>query len=192
MKQQLHGQADPHFNAPAFSVRIAGLGDVPQLEEVVQLAYRGGKASVPWKNEHTQVVGPRVTLKALQELLESEGSTVLLAETSHEQRRRIAGCVLIELDGDDCIIGMLAVHPQQQNVGLGKMLVQAAEQHAFVNLGCKCAKMWVLSGRDELLAWYQRLGYEKTGESFPFLGAAVGVVPVDPEARFVVIAKPLR
>jgi ribosomal protein S18 acetylase RimI-like enzyme len=171
--------------------RDAAPSDVEQLERVIQLAYRGGKASVDWKNEHTQVTGPRTTVGDLQQLLRCESAHILVAEMEDGNGRSIAGCVLIEEDDDDCIIGMLAVDPGRQNLGLGRLLVRAAEQHAVSKLGYKAAKMWVLGGRDELLAWYKRLGYEATGETRPFFGPEAGVIPTDPNAHFVVIAKAL-
>jgi hypothetical protein len=59
--------------------------------------------------------------------------------------------------------------------------MQEAEIYAREK-GCSCIFMNVISVRHELVAWYQRQGYKKTGETRP----------VSVEARFGIPTQPLE
>jgi hypothetical protein len=53
--------------------------------------------------------------------------------------------------------------------------------------------MCVIDRRTELIAWYERRGYVRTGESRPFPYGEEGVgVPRDDDFRFAVLEKDLR
>ena len=66
----------------------------------------------------------------------------------------------------------------------GRRLLDAAEDAACAE-GIKAMEMTVIDSRDTLIAWYERRGYVRTGETRPF--------PVlrDPPITFVVLEKPL-
>ena len=81
-------------------------------------------------------------------------------------------------------LGMLCVAPALQSAGLGRRLLDAAEDHARSH-GIAAMEMTVIDSRETLIAWYERRGYVRTGETRPF--------PVlrDPPVTFVVLEKPL-
>jgi ribosomal protein S18 acetylase RimI-like enzyme len=183
--------------------------DFSAVEEVVQTAYRGGKSEVAWKNEHDIVSGPRITLSGLRDLLSSEDALVLVAERTSDlsgsndandlfiNADALCGTVLIERElegesGQSCVvIGMLAVGPAAQNIGLGRLLVIEAERVAKARFGATHAHMHVASVRDELMQWYGRLGYSPTGAVKPFPGPEVGIQALKENLNFVVIEKRL-
>ena len=82
---------------------------------------------------------------------------------------KIIGSVLLIAKKEVLYLGMLTVSPELQNSGIGKQLLQAAEQLAQ-QLELSRIQMTVIGIRKELLAWYIRNGYEDTGvrEPFPF------------------------
>lgn len=164
------------------------MDDVDVLEKVVNLAYRGGKSTVAWKNEDHLVEGPRIIKKDLQDALQSSDSSILVSRNSDNE---IVGTVQIERHGEDAHIGMLSVHPEFQNYGLGKKLLLLAEDYAKKEFNCKQSKMFVFAGREELLSWYKKMGYEATGETMPFFGPESGLKPKVENAHFVVVAKEL-
>ena len=89
---------------------------------------------------------------------------IIIAE-SDDTEKRLIGSVLIERSSPErSMIGMLAVDPEWQNVGLGKHLVRVGEEHAATAFGSTIACMCVYNTRTGLLEWYKRLGYEPTGE----------------------------
>jgi len=64
-------------------------------------------------------------------------------------------------------LGMLSVSPLLQSQGIGKELMADAEVYAR-KCGCNAVFMKVISIRYELIAWYERKGYRKTGEREAF------------------------
>ena len=64
-------------------------------------------------------------------------------------------------------LGMLTVSPALQDRGIGKKLLAAADEYAKQQ-HCSAIFMTVISVRSELIAWYERHGYKRTGETKPF------------------------
>ncbi len=104
----------------------------------------------------------------------------------------LLGCVAVELsDANKCTISMLAIDPGLQAAGLGRALLADAERFAADN-GATIAKMTVIKQREQLLAWYERRGYRRTGslEAFPYGDDSVGI-PLRDDLQFVVLEKVL-
>lgn len=180
-------QAESTNNPLSYEVRMAGSGDLEQLEELVNLAYRGGKSQVSWKNEHHLVKGPRIVKAELEKIISCEDSKIITLQ----QEERILACAHVEKHCDEAHIGMLAVDPEFQNYGLGKRILLQAEKLAVESFGVLKAKMFVFAGREELLSWYEKMGYEQTGETMPFFGPESGLTPLVENAHFVVVSKRL-
>lgn len=80
----------------------------------------------------------------------------------------IVACCQLEHRGDAAYFGMFAVRPGLQGGGLGKEIIAEAERTAREDWGVTEMHMTVISVRDELIAWYERRGYRRTGELTPF------------------------
>jgi ribosomal protein S18 acetylase RimI-like enzyme len=147
--------------APTFSP--AALADAPALADLINRAYRSDASQAGWTTEGHLLDGPRIDEATLLELLATSAAVLLKAELNN----RLAGCVYLETKGNYLYLSMLAVAPEAQAHGLGRQLLAQAESHAR-QLGCGAIKMSVLALRPELLAWYERQGYRRTGASEPF------------------------
>jgi ribosomal protein S18 acetylase RimI-like enzyme len=77
------------------------------------------------------------------------------------------GMVMLKNQGDGLYLGMLTVAPDLQGGGIGKKLLYASETFAKEH-GLPKIIMTVISVRTELVAWYERHGYIRTGEVKPF------------------------
>ncbi|NVZ67364.1 GNAT family N-acetyltransferase, partial [Pseudomonas gingeri] len=79
----------------------------------------------------------------------------------------------------DASTATFTVLPVQQNSVIGKMMLGAAEAYAIEQLKATRLVMSVLSGRVELINFYVRRGYVRSGklQDFP-LDAGVGVPKV--------------
>jgi ribosomal protein S18 acetylase RimI-like enzyme len=173
--------------------RPAAPAELPGLVELVNSAYRGDSSRRGWTTEADLLGGQRTDVVTLGSQLEA--ATVLVAEDAG----RFVGCVLVEpvapAGGDataEAYLGMLTVDPKIQTRGIGSALVEAAEAFARETLGAQAMRMTVIAQRSELLAWYERRGYVRTGQTEPFpYGDARFGLPKRDDLYFVVLRKPL-
>ncbi|MDK2770216.1 GNAT family N-acetyltransferase [Sphingomonas sp.] len=162
-------------------VRPATLADLPPLHPVVERAYRGDAARQGWTHEADLLSDTRTDLETLATLIDGN-SRILIALDGDT----ILGCVNIADRGDGlAYLGLLCVDPTIQARGIGKRLIAAAEAAARDTFAATSVEMTVIDRRAELIAWYERHGYARSGETRPF------PVPVDPPLTMVVLAKPL-
>ena len=73
----------------------------------------------------------------------------------------MAGAIYVEVRGERAYFGLLAVNPERQGAGLGRELVEAAEEHARA-AGCAAMDLRIVNLRAELPGFYRRLGYVQT------------------------------
>ena len=137
---------------------------MPALVDLINRAYRSEATQAGWTAEGHLLDGPRIDAETLREMLAVPAAVLLVVAPTPSQ---LSGCVYLETQGAALYLSMLAVAPAAQAHGLGRQLLQAAEAHAKAS-GCTTIKMSVLSVRTELLAWYERQGYRRTGASEPF------------------------
>lgn len=148
---------------PPPDVRDASVQDAPALVALVNAAYRPAPQATGWTHETGLLGGTRTDAQQVTALIAGPG-VVLLAESGG----RLLGCVHVEPHGQDCHIGMLAVPPAVQDQGLGRRLLAAAELAGRERFRARCLVLGVVSSRPELLAWYQRRGWQLSGATEPF------------------------
>lgn len=163
------------------AIATASLEDAPALKNLLEAAYRGDSARRGWNHEADILDDERVAPGEVESLLADPGVTILVARDGTE----LVGCVAVtRRDASLAYLGMLCVLPDLQSAGLGRQLLDAAEENARA-FGIEVMEMTVIDSRDVLIAWYERRGYVRTGETRPF------PVPRDPPITFVVLEKPL-
>ncbi|MCW5921895.1 MAG: GNAT family N-acetyltransferase [Saprospiraceae bacterium] len=161
------------------SVLKAQHADISALLALVNGAFRGDSARRGWTHEADLLDGTRRTDEStLRTLFDTPGAVIL---KYCDERNELQGCVSLQKKERGMYLGMLTVRPDLQGGGIGKKLLAAAEGHAKEQ-GCHSIYMTVFSVREELVAWYERHGYLKTGERLPY--------PADP--RFGVPTQPLE
>ena len=173
---------------PGPATRPAGPADVTALVEMVQSACRGEGGPGRWTTEAHLVRGRRTSPEEVLEAIEARRSTVLLAE---DGEGLLACCHVRDLGGGRAYLGMFAVRPGQQGRGIGRAMMVAAEAWVSTRWDCGRVEMHVIAGRDELLAWYERLGYRPTGQAIAFPYDRDDDVPLLPGLHFVVLEKTL-
>ncbi|MFN4947543.1 MAG: GNAT family N-acetyltransferase [Chryseotalea sp.] len=167
-------------------IRPATLADVNVLNALVNSAYRGETSKKGWTTEADLLDGTRIDEAALHDLINKKGTTVLCYETEST----IKACVELREEEDKLYLGMLSVSPGLQGSGIGKVLLKEAEFFAKEK-GLSYIYMTVISVRAELIAWYQRHGYQVTGERKPFVVPDIRWgIPKQP-LEFVVLRKPI-
>lgn len=138
---------------------------------LVNNAYRPESGVSGWTHESDLVSGNRADVSQIVEIMSKPDSVILLGINDSD----IVACVHVEKDGSNCYIGMLAVNPLLQGSGAGKQMLAYAEQYACEHFRSEKFVMVVLSARSELIAFYLRRGYQKTGDIMDYpLSAGVG------------------
>jgi predicted N-acetyltransferase YhbS len=97
---------------------------------------------------------------------------------------RLVGSVYVEIDDDRGSFGMLAVDPSRQGMGLGRRLIDAAEDH-IRHAGGRSVVIQVVNLRTDLLPRYRRLGFVDVGTA-PYVHR-----PTIQPCHFVVMRKTL-
>lgn len=146
------------------TIASASITDIPALVLLVNSAYRGDSSKKGWTTEADLLEGVRVIPETLLEQMNTPGQHFLKATYLSGN---IIGCVSLLEKSNKIYLGMLTVEPTIQGAGIGKKLMQASEDFAR-KLGKTQIEMTVISVRSELIAYYERRGYQLTGEKRPF------------------------
>ena len=180
---------------PDTRICTAAEADLPAIVALVNSAYRGDSSRVGWTTEADYIDGQRTSLADLARELAAPGAPQMLILREGEATDLLA-CVMLEMvaardGGQSGYIGMLTVAPHLQDKGVGRRMLEAAENEAR-RRGADRARMSVVSIRGSLIAWYERRGYVQTGERtpFPYDDQRFGL-PQVAGLEFVILEKPL-
>lgn len=145
--------------------RKAVLTDVDTIVELVNMAYRGETSRAGWTTEADILDGLRTSVNEVERLIASENTIILLCLNDGE----LFGSICLEKEGKKekipaiTHIGMFDVKPTLQAKGLGKNLLAEAEKLAQETWTVDKFQMHVITLRHELIAFYERRGYLRTG-----------------------------
>ena len=199
-----------------FVFRPATSADVPAVVELVQSAYRGESSRAGWTTEADLLDGVRTDAATLDGVLADPRSQLLLltappaARTSRPAAQSesdakapseggaeaegedLLACCHIRDDGGRAYFGLFAVRPGRQGGGIGRALLTEAQRRAVQRWGAQEMWMTVIAQRQDLIAWYERLGFGLTGETRPFpYGDERFGRPKRADLEFAVLTKPL-
>jgi ribosomal protein S18 acetylase RimI-like enzyme len=151
------------------SILKAETQDAGQIAALINSAYRGESSQQGWTTEADLLAGFRTDTEEILQLISSVDSMILLCKAEAE----LVGSVHLQKQAGQVCLSMLAVSPPLQGRGIGKQLLEAAERAAKQIWAVNKSVMSVISCRNELIAFYERRGYRRTGVSKAF--------PVNPE-----------
>ena len=162
----------------SLNIRTAKTDDVEQLVKLINLAYRA-QSDRSWTTEKVFVDGTRITKEQLNRDLNQSNFELLVGEN---EQGSLVGCIGLTFVSSSVEIGTFAIDPTVQNLGYGREMLNYVETYITQNYSSvRCLIMYVLDVRTELMAYYQRRGYQITGrtESYP-VDADVGqpLVPI--------------
>ena len=178
------------LNRTTVFLRQAEANDIDALEQLLNRCYRQAEG---WTNEADLIGGIRTTKDELLAVIADPRHYVFIypktttGERDGEETGELLGCIAVDIKDEadtnqhagnkKAYIGMFAVLPELQGHGVGHQILQAAETFAQRHLQSNTSKsaqnparltMSILSHRPELLAYYQRRGYQLNGNSMPF------------------------
>ncbi len=150
-----------HIPAPANAgIRTAVQRDIDLLARLINSAFRV---------EQPFIDGDRTNPEGVRAYMEK--GKFLLAEDA----AGLEGCVYVELRGDRGYLGLLGVDPSRQGTGLGRKLMDAAENF-FRQACCIAVDLRVVSAHTPLPSFYRHLSYLETGTA-PFAPDVPAKVP---------------
>jgi ribosomal protein S18 acetylase RimI-like enzyme len=168
--------------------RLATEADIDAVVRLVTRAYRGDASRQGWTTEADLLDGERIDPGVLRADIARPRSRIVLGLRGDA----LLACAHVADDGGQGYFGMFAVEPTRQGGGIGRAVVAECERIARDDWRLPRMCMTVIEQRTELIAWYERLGYRRTGEHRPFpYGDARFGSPRRDDLRFEVLEKPL-
>lgn len=140
--------------------------DIDAIVALVQSAYRGDASRAGWTTEADLLDGRRTDADDVRACIERPGSVILLA--SDAATRELVACAHVSQEDGNGYFGMFSVRPTMQGAGVGKQLLARAERLVFNHWRLPSLRMTVIDVRAELIAFYERRGYRRTGIHKPF------------------------
>ncbi|MEV0321395.1 GNAT family N-acetyltransferase [Streptomyces sp. NPDC050658] len=154
----------PRTTSSDLTFRDATDADVDTLVALIESAYRGDSSRTGWTTEADILEGQRTDPQGVADVITSPSSRLLTVERDG----RVVACCQLEHRGEYAYFGMFAVSPELQGAGLGKVIIAEAERTVRETWGAREMHMTVISVREDLIAWYERRGYRRTGKMTPF------------------------
>jgi GNAT superfamily N-acetyltransferase len=149
---------------------MAELTDVDALAGLINAAFRV---------EQPFIEGDRINPEGVCSYM-AKGKFLLAEDATN-----VVGCVYVELRADRGYLGLLGVDPPRQGTGLGRKLMDAAENY-FREAGRSAVDLRIISARTPLSSFYRHLGYVATGTA-PFAPD----VPVKVPCHYILMSKSL-
>lgn len=166
---------------------IAAHKDASDIAALVNRAYRPVAGTGGWTHETEWIRGSRTSEHQVIASM-NIGSVMLIRRKADS----IIACVQVSIDGSVACIGMLATDPELQGRGHGKLMLESAERYAVQAGAPTTLKISVIECRTELVAFYERRGYRRTGiaSAYPITGEFG--VPVTNGVKVLEMTKPTR
>ncbi len=149
---------------PSLIFRLAKTADTSQIVALVNSAYRGESSRAGWTTEAELLDGVRTHAHEIAGLIDMPHSRILIGLVDEE----IIASMHLQLVSDAAFLGMFAVRPTGQANGVGKAMMAEAEAMVKREWQAKKILMDVISVRAELIAFYERRGYSRTGKMNDF------------------------
>ncbi len=167
---------------------MAGLADAEAVVALIESTYRGVESRRGWTTEADLFDSRRTSNEAIAEIITAPDSRMLVAETDGQ----LIGCCHVQSrTAREAYLGLVSVRPHLQDRGVGRTIVAEAEREARTRWGAQLMRLRVIRQRVELIAWYERLGYQPTGETQPFPYDNPSVIATRSDLDFVLLAKPI-
>ncbi len=173
---------------PVLQFRRATDADVDAVVALVESAYRGEGSRAGWTTEADLLDGRRTDPDDVRSGLGRDRSVIVLAE----QDGKLVACAHVSVEGEAGHFGMFSVVPGLQRNGVGKAVLAEAERIVRDDWKLAMMRMSVIDVRSELIAFYERRGYVRTGKTKPFPYDDRFGIAKRHDLQFAILEKPLH
>lgn len=167
--------------------RLATLNETPAITDLINRSYRGDSSRAGWTTEADLLYGKRIDEAGIMALFKDPDSQIFIAQN---EEKTIIGTLHAHHQSETIHFSLFAIEPTQQSNGIGKQLLVFAETESHRIWGSDTAIMEVISLRNELINYYERRGYKRTGEINPFPLSTLWT-PYTDELELIVLEKKL-
>ena len=147
----------------------AELSDAQEIAALINAAYRGESSRQGWTSEADILDGVRTTTREIASLIQRDDAFILVGSVNDQ----IVATLCCERETVEkryiAHLGMIAVKPTLQNKGYGAAMIRAAEAMTAREWRVVGYHMSVITLRESLIQFYERLGYTRSGtfRNFP-------------------------
>ncbi|KAH8649835.1 acetyltransferase [Xylariales sp. PMI_506] len=164
----------------ALDFRVATPADAPRLLRLIGSAYRGESSRAGWTTEADLAEGDRIDEAGLLAKINAADAAFLIvlpeADRDDPEAPALSCCEIVwKPEAQVTYFGLFAVDPARQGGGVGRRVLEYAEAYARGRWAARSMEMQVIGFRADIIAWYGRRGYFKSGETreFPFAELAL-------------------
>lgn len=159
--------------------------DIKEVIVLINQAYRAEKKDNAWTTESHLLSGIRVNENMMKEILEEKDTKTYIAKIEN----KIVGTIQAKLEGESIHIGLFAVDTKSQASGIGKKLLEFAENSSSKLWEKSTFIMEVISTRTELMQYYIRRGYLNTNSFIEFPKSEYWKENTNEELKLLVLKK---
>ncbi|KAI5459734.1 acyl-CoA N-acyltransferase [Mariannaea sp. PMI_226] len=167
--------------------RTATPDDAAQLQELVQSAFRAEDSRQDWTADMGLSASFTIDIEVILGKITQTDSEMLMAIGDDNA---LVACIGVNRPKPDLArLFLLAVDQRWQQGGLGRQVLAYAEDYCIRTWDVKRLGLNALSTREKLISWYERRGYQKTGELTPFPARELNGVVIPDDMCFVEMEK---
>ncbi|KAI8139292.1 acyl-CoA N-acyltransferase [Fennellomyces sp. T-0311] len=147
-------------------VREAVIDDLRHTNNVVRVVNAAYHSEGGWTTAAHIVKGIRTDAKEIESLVRNNGSPDVLLY-AFDGDMVVGTIVAKQVVNGESELSLLSVAPEYQSKGVGKKLIYAVYE-SMRRMGATKAVLEVLDVREELVAWYLKLGFAQVGDKTKF------------------------
>lgn len=176
--------------------RIATSDDAAQIQNLIQSAFRTEDTRARWTGSTELASQFHISVDEVLANINKPDYTVLVATdptNSSNDGAIVASveCVRQRTATDLARLSMFAVDSSRQRSGLGRAVLARAEDYCRREWGVTRLGLNALSTREELISWYVRCGFERTGATSAFPRERFPALDLPEDLCFVELEKDL-
>ena len=151
--------------SPAPQFRLATIEDASQVQQLVQAAFRAPDDREGWTADMELGNRFRIEVEQVAATITRADSVILMATIGGDL---VASAEVVKRRDGRARLSMLSVNQRFQSNGLGRQVLEYAEDYCRRTWSATTMELNALSTRQNLISWYQRRGYRETGGTSPF------------------------
>lgn len=175
----------------ALQFRVADAADAPQIQHLVESAFRASDPRQDWTGNAELASHFCLAMDEVQSKLINPDVVTLVAHDASDPAALVASIEVSKRDGAGRL-SMIAVDTSHQQGGVGRRVLEHAEDYCRRAWGIDKFSLNALSTRRALIEWYMRRGYEKTGETSRFPAERFPELRLPEDICFVELEKSLK